>query len=456
MKQKTLRPPGVKANIYTGKGALDLDGSLFITRDIENDSPTPLQRQTTPSEWLSSPERFHTPSSSPEPAEECPVSPSSTPPLFTPEQPQETQEQEEVIAELIETSQAFSATAEEAPTNDSEVTSPKPPTPAQRRRSLPPFSSASAYSSSLSNSRTKATSLPSNVFHSSASNTRRDPLPSVKISKEACGEILVPSSDSGDLVIRPSSHQSSPPGLATVAAFPERVMASPSVSPSPERIIDSYDAQSSIPEPQCSQDPNDAPLDELSRMALNGSYPLPANNAQTSNEDVAREEEAAMSPSPVAVPDPEPSYSTLPPSSVPIHSQTPSWQDSAVYVEETVAVEGTSYHSTQDMKTKRSRPSLSPSPGAPQSKRLKLMLRDSIAPDRQRREAAPQGRFDAELLELGIEVDLSNFDDNTPPFPWGEGLAKLNLRQAQHPMVITNSRLAEIWKSVCRSRGWCE
>lgn len=442
----------------TGRGPLDLDSSPVISRDIENGSPERLQRQTTPSEWLASPERYHTPSSSPEPAKELSFSPPSTPPLFTPEQPQEAQGPEARVTELNEASQGVTTSAREALPNDAEVT-PLPPTPGQRRRSLPPFSSASVYSSSLSttNSRTKATSLPANVFESSASNTRRVPLPSVQFNKEAYGEILVPSSDSGELVIQSSSHENpSPPGppRATVAAVPKHDMvSSPRFDSSPERVNITYDASSPILRPERSQDGNGARLDELSRMALNGSYPEQLHGDGVQNGD---KEDAAKSPSPV----PDPESSILPPSSIPIHSQSSTWHRSTTIVEETLAVEGTPYRATPHVTTKRARPSPSP-PQDPllESKRPKLMSRESVTPNRQRHDdgATPLGLFDAELLEVGIEVDLADFDDNyPPPFPWGEGLANLNLRQPEHPLLITNSKLAEIWKSVCRSRGWCE
>jgi hypothetical protein len=233
-------------------------------------------------------------------------------------------------------------------------------------------------------------------------------------------------------------------------------MASPRVDSSAERLNDTYDAPSSIPEPERSQDRNGALLDELNRMALNGSYPEPLHDddVQTGNRFVAYEEDAAKSPSPVAVPDPQPSYSTLPPSSIPIHSQSPIWHRSTTIVEETVAVEETPYHATQHVTTKRARPSPSPPQGS-QSKRPKLMSREIVTPNCQSHGATPQG-FDAELLEAGIEVNLADYDNNPPLFPWGEGMANLNLRRPEHPLRITNAKLAEIWKSVCRSRGWCE
>jgi hypothetical protein len=426
-------------NVYTGRGALDLDSSPVNTRDTGNYSPPSLRRQTTPSEWppSPSPKRFHTPSESPEPAGERPISPPSTPPLFTPEQPQEVQGQEAQDTELTESSQAITA-------NDAEVTSLRPPTPAQRRRSMPPISS---YSSSLSTtiSRTKATSLPVDVFGSSASNARRVPLPTVKFNKDAYGEILVPSSDSGELVIQSSSLG---PPRAAAAAVPKNAMAP---SSSPERVNDSYDMQSPIPEPERSQDPNVLRLDDLSRMALNGSYPeqVHGDDVPTSNRGATHEEDAAKSPSPI--PDPEPPSSTLPPSSIPVPSQSPTWRHSTEIVEETLAVEASPYHATRDATTKRARPSPSPAEGSLlQSKRPKLMSHESVTPNR------PEGLFDAELLKLGVKVNLADYDNNPPVFPWGEGMAHLNLKQPQHPLQITNSKLAEIWTNVCRSRGWCD
>ena len=445
--------------MYTGKGALDLDSSPVISRNIDNNNPARLQRQTTPSEWHPSPERFHTPSSSPEPepAEELPISPPSTPPLFTPEQPQEAQGQEAHISELTETSQAVTTTAGEAPPDDAPLMAP---TPAQRRRSLP---ASSVYSSSLSttNSRTKATSLPSNVFESSASNARRVPLPSVTFNKEAYGEILVPRSDSGELVIQSSSHEDpspSGPQKATLAAVPKQSIVSPRVGSTSGRVNDTSDAPSSIPEPEHSQHRLAARLDELSRMALNGSYleQLHGDDVQTSKRGVSHEEEAAKLPSPG--PEPEPSYTSLPPSSIPIDSQSPTWHHhSATTVEETVVVEGIPSQATRHVTTKRARPPPSPLQISPlQSKRPKLMSREGVTPNRQRHGGAPQELFDAELLEVGIEVNLADYDSNPPIFPWGEGITNLDFRQPEHPLLITNYKLAEIWKSVCRSRGWCE
>ncbi|KAF8265463.1 hypothetical protein EI94DRAFT_326821 [Lactarius quietus] len=427
----------MKPKTRHGKGALDLDSSPAIKREIETDSLASLQRQTTPSEWHPSPsprpERFLTPSSSPEPAGERPVSPPSTPPLFTPEQPQETQGQEAQVTEPTEPDG-------EAPPNDAEDTSLMPPTPAQRRRSMPPVSS---YSSSLStnNSRTKATSLPSNVFESSAA--RRVPLPSVKFKKEACGEILVPSSDSGELVTQVSHEYSSSLGLprTTTAAVSKHAIASSRLGSSPERVNDSYEAPSSIPERERSQDLNGPRLDELSRMALNGSYPeqVQGDEVQPDNKGATHEEEAARSPSPIR--DPEPSYPTLPPSSIPIHSQSPTWQQhSTTTVEETVAVEGTPYRATQDVTTKRARPSPSPSEGSPPpSKRPKLMSH----PSRQKEGATPEGLFDAELLKVGIKVNLADYDNNPPTFPWGEGMATL-ISSAQN--TLCESRIPNLQK----------
>ena len=439
----------MEINMYPGKGALDLDSSPVVTRDIENGGPATLQRQTTPSEWYPSqspsPERFHTPTTSPEPAGERPVSPLSTPPLFTPDQPQEAQGEEEPT----ETSEAVTTTAREA--NDADISSLVPPTPGQRRRSMPPFSAYSSYLST-NNSRTKATSLPSNVFESSAPDTRRVTLPSVKFKKEECGEVLVPSSDSGEFVIQTSSHEypsSLGPPRASVGAVPKPVS---KLGSSPERANDS-----SMLEHERSQYPNSARLDELSRMALNGSYPEQpqVDDVRTSNGGATHPEEAAKSPSPV--PDLVATYSTLPPSSIPIHSQSPTWHRSTTIVEETVAVEGTPYRATRDVTTKRARSSPFPPEGSLlKSKRPKLTSHESVTPDRQRQGTTTEGLFDSELLKLGIEVNLADYENNSPVFPWGEGMASLNLRQPAHPLRITNSKLAEIWKSVCKSRGWCD
>ncbi|KAH9054737.1 hypothetical protein EDB87DRAFT_1422348 [Lactarius vividus] len=217
-----------------------------------------------------------------------------------------------------------------------------------------------------------------------------------------------------------------------------------------------YKVQS--PSPSIAKLTDGVRLDDLSRMALNGSYPeqLHGDDVRTSNRGMVHEvrEGAAKSPSPI--PELEPSYPTLPPSSIPIHSQSPTRHYSTTSVEETVAVEGTLYHATRHATTKRARPSPSPPRDSlVQSKRPKLTSRASVTPNRQRRGATSEG-FDAELSKVGIKVNLADYDDKPPLFPWGEGTAKLNLKQPAHPLLITNSKLAEIWKSVCSSRGWCE
>jgi hypothetical protein len=66
---------------------------------------------------------------------------------------------------------------------------------------------------------------------------------------------------------------------------------------------------------------------------------------------------------------------------------------------------------------------------------------------------APRKVFDPELLKLGIEVDLTDYDGNPPPHPRKKGMSRLNLRSPDHPL-LTNTKLAEIWESVCIYRGW--
>jgi hypothetical protein len=68
--------------------------------------------------------------------------------------------------------------------------------------------------------------------------------------------------------------------------------------------------------------------------------------------------------------------------------------------------------------------------------------------------ATPRKVFDPELLKVGIEVDLTDYDGSPPPYPCKEGTSRLDLKQPDQPLLITNSKLAEIWKSVCKYRGW--
>jgi hypothetical protein len=118
----------------------------------------------------------------------------------------------------------------------------------------------------------------------------------------------------------------------------------------------------------------------------------------------------------------EPRYELLPPSSPPIHTRPPSWQHSTVLGEETAAMEENPTHETAPQPPtvtgKRTR-SLSPSPM--QSKRPRLVSHVTRACHAQspyaRCHTDKGSQFDPELLELGIEVDLSEYDDNPPPYP---------------------------------------
>jgi len=289
------------------------------------------------------------------------------------------------------------------------------------------------------------------VFH-----TRRVPPPSAKTTKEPCGEVLVPGSDSGGPGTQSTLNNSSPSQRrAAIPARPERVNTSLRVSSSPERVNKAHDAQSSFLEPGPSQEPDKGQLDELSRMALNGSYAdhVRGNGVQTHN-GMGDNRRDAVEPG-LPSPEHELSYEQLPPSSLPIYSQGLNWDRSMVAVEETAAVEGTPSHvTTQHLPTsitKRARP-LSPSP--PRGKRPRLMSRELVNRSREVHSAAPRKVLDPELLKVGIEVDLTDYDGNPPPYPCKEGMSRLNPKQPDHPLLITNSKLAEIWKSVCKYRGW--
>lgn len=336
-----------------------------------------------------------------------------------------------------------------------ELTSLRPLTP--KSLSLP---SISAFSSALvtTNSRHKATSLPTDVFGSTVSHARRVPPPSAKSTKEPYGEVLVPGSDSGGPDTQSSSIEGSSSLIqrrATIPAGPGRVTASLGMNSCPERVNDAHDAQRSVLQPGLSQEPDKGQLDELSRMALNGSYTdhVRGSGVQTHNgagDDRGGTVEPGL-PSP-----PEPSYEPLPPSSLPIYSQNPHWDRSMVEVEETVAMEGTPSHVTaQHLPTsiaKRTHVSPSPRP----AKRSRLMSCEPVNHSREAHGAATRKVFDPELLMVGIEVDLTDYDGNPPPYPRKEGMSRLNLEPPGHPLLITNSKLAEIWKSVCKYRGWCE
>jgi hypothetical protein len=82
------------------------------------------------------------------------------------------------------------------------------------------------------------------------------------------------------------------------------------------------------------------------------------------------------------------------------------------------------------------------------------MSREFVSRGREVHSAAPRKVFDPELLKVGIEVDLTDYDGDPPPYPGKEGMSRLNLKRPDHPLLITNSKLAEIWKSVCKYRGW--
>jgi hypothetical protein len=125
-----------------------------------------------------------------------------------------------------------------------------------------------------------------------------------------------------------------------------------------------------------------------------------------------------------------------------------------IAVEETAVVEETPSHvTTQHLPStiKRARP-LTPSP--PRGKRPRLMSREVVDRSREVHSAASRKVFDPELLKVGIEVDLTDYDGNPPPYPCKEGMSRLNIKQPDPPLLITNSKLAEIWKSVCKYRGW--
>lgn len=441
-------------NTYADAGnrAIDPDSSPGIINDSYDGTLSRSKRQTTPSEWPTSPERTHIPvSPSHEVADQLLISPPSTPPIFTQELPQ-------VVGQLTsmpEPACDHDPRATPEAVHESRLTSFVPPVPTQKRTQsvpLPPCTAAS----SATNPRHKATSLPTDVFGSTVPHTRRVPPPSAKITKEPCGEVLVPGSDSGGPDTQSTQNNFSPSQRrAAIPALPERVDTSLRTSLCPERVNDAHDAQSSVLEPGPNQEPDKGVLDELSRMALNGSYTdhVLGNSVQIHNRKGDNRRDAVNPGLPS--PEPELSYEQLPPSSLPIYSQSLNWDRSMVAIEETAFVEGTpSQVTAQHLPTsitKRARP-LTPSP--PRGKRQRLMSRELINSSREVHSAAPRKVFDPELLKVGIEVDLSDFDGNPPLFP-GKGMSRLNLRQPDNPLLITNSKLAGIWKSVCEYRGWC-
>ena len=407
-----------------GKGAIDLDSSPGVAYT----SPGRSERQTTPSEWPTSPGQSHiqlSPS-----REQLPISPPSTPPLSTPELLRQS------TPIHHDDPPATPETVEQA-----ELTNSMPPTPAQRRpRSMPLISSGSAVSPALVStiSRHKATSLPTDVFESAMSHARRVPVPTAKNTKEPCGEVLVPGSDSGGPDTQ-SSNNSSGKQRVAIPAGPGHVTMSQRMGSSPERAHDVH----AVLEIGLSQEPDKGQLDDLSRMALNGSY---TDHVRGSGRNGGNQRDAVEQGLQSPGPD-EP----LPPSSLPIYSQVPSW-DRSMVVEETAVVEETpSRVSLPASVTKR--PLSTPSPPPPRAKRPRLMSRELVNRRGQVHGAALRKVFDPELSKLGIEVDLTDYDGNPPPYPLKEGMSRLNLGSPDQPL-LTNTKLAEIWKSVCKYRGW--
>jgi hypothetical protein len=436
-----------------GNGALDPDSSPDVANDSYDGSPSRSKRQTTPSEWPTSPEQTHIPvSPSHEVVDQLLISPPSTPPLLT---------QERVVrlsTSVPEPAGDRDPQATPEAVQQARLTYLRPSVPAQKRsQSVPLPSSSSAVPSDITNPRHKAASLPTDVFGSTMSHTRRVPPPSAKITKEPCGEVLVPGSDSGGPDTQSTQNNPSPSQRrVAIPARPERVNASLRMSSSPERVNEAHDAQSSVLEPGPSQEPDKGHLDELSRMALNGSYAdhVHGNGVQTHN-GKGDNRRNAMVPG-LPSPEPELSYEQLPPSSLPVYSQTLDGNSSTVAVEETSVLERTpSQVTTQYLPTsitKRARP---PTPSPPRGKRPRLMSREPVNHSREVHSAALRKVFDPELLKVGIEVDLTDYDGNPPLYPRKEEMSRLNLKQLDNPLLITNSKLAEIWKSVCKYRGWC-
>jgi hypothetical protein len=444
-------------NADAGRGALDLDSSPGVS--TYDGSIARSERQTTPSEWPTSPERSHVqPSPSREVADQLPISPPSTPPLFTP-LPQVARQSTSVIPEPggDHDLQATPETVERA-----ELTSLRHPTPAQRYPQSQPLPSGSIFSSALvtPNPRHKTTSLPVDVFGSNVSHARRVPPPSAKDNKEPSGEVLVPGSDSGGPDTQSSSIENSSSlgqRRAIIPARPGRVNTSLRISSSPERVNDAHEAQSSVLDPGLSQEPDKGQLNELSRMALNGSYADHVRGSGVQTHNGAGDKNGDGVEPGLPSPEPELSYEPLPPSSLPIYSQIPNW-DRSIAVEETAAMEGSpSYESPQRLPTSvAKRTSIFPSPPPPRAKRPRRMSNELVNRSREVHGAASRKVFDPELLGVGIEVDLTEFDGNPPPYPCKEGVSRLSLGPPDHHLLMTNSKLAEIWKSVCMYRGWCE
>ena len=376
------------------------------------------------------------------------MSPPSTPPSLTPAALRHSAGAPEPATNHNQ--QAFPETVQQQRPSSPEFGSLGTPTsPQSHCRGLPLASSDSAFPPAFAaTSLLKgATSLPSEDIGPIMPHARRVPPPSVKNAKEACGEVLVPGSDSGGPGTQSLSNEnSSPVGRRTTAATSRGHEPTPMrMNFSPEQVDDVHDGQSPIHEPGPSQELNNAQLDGLSRMAVNGSYlKQPHGNGIFTRYGAGHHgaEPVARSPGHQL------SYEALPLSTPPIHSQAPSWQRSTVLVEETTAVEESPTHGTAPhpptSTTKRTRSS---SPPPMRSKRPRLVSHDPGATHRR--------TFDPELLKIGIEVDLHDYDDNPPPYPWEKDRSRLNLKPPNHPLLITNSKLGEIWESVCKYRGWC-
>ncbi|KAH9985793.1 hypothetical protein BJV74DRAFT_988612 [Russula compacta] len=280
--------PPVRQNFNPVKGALDLHSSPVIPQATDIGGPPQSERQTTPSEWPGSPERYHVHLSGREAAEELPNSLPLTPPLFTPEQPQEVPGQSVQAPKpgVIHRPQATLVVVQQTISNDPELASPKHPTQTEGRcQSLPSPSSSSAFSSALvtTNLQNRATSLPSGVFKSSVSHARRVPPPLVKNTKEACGEILVPASDSGGQGTSSSSYENSSSlgrQAARIAVGPGHVTASLEMSSNLRRANDTNSEQSPVVEPGPRQELNKALLDEPSSISLKDHH---GNGVQTRN-----------------------------------------------------------------------------------------------------------------------------------------------------------------------------
>ena len=254
-----------------GNGALDPDSSPDVINDTYDSSPSRSERQTTPSEWPTSPARTHVPVfPSHEVADQLPISPPSTPPIFSQELPQVLGQSTSVPEPAGDHDPQGTPEA----VQQAGLTSLRPPVPVQKRtQSVPLLSSSSAVSSITANPRHKATSLPTDIFGSTVFHTRRVPPPSAKTTKEPCGEVLVPGSDSGGPDTQSTQNNSSPSQRrAAIPVSSERVNTSLRMSSSLKRVNEAHGARSSVLEPGPSQEPDKGQLDDLSRMALNGSY----------------------------------------------------------------------------------------------------------------------------------------------------------------------------------------